>query len=341
MSKTTQQATATMARPVYYAAGVDGIPLPIVDLSNPVFQCHFAPPELEQIQRDSMENWERGRHTPRLLLKLIARRSILMRGTLEAARGNLSGMATYFQKMGPELLKTPLAGKLDHKLVNFIGPICMRLRLQTIARFLADDLARATNLLPPSPIWLLNIGGGAASDTLNALILLVQERPESLRRRRINIRVLDTDDDAPQFGGRCLEALQSPAAPLAGLDIDYRVLHYDWVGSFRLREWLQSWQVDQSIVVASSEGALFEYGDDEDIVANLERLRQHTPAAATMVGSIFRDDDFTRTVKRLARFNIRPRNLMSFEALARRAGWLITRHDDANPMTIVVALAKA
>ncbi len=339
MIKTTDQATAVSDRPVYYAVDNDGIPLPIVDLSNPVFQCQLAPDELEQIQRDSMENWERGRHTPRLLLKLIARRSILMRGTLEAARGNLSGMATYFQKLGSQLLKTPLAGKLDRKLVNFIGPVCMRLRLQTIARFLADDLARATNLLPRAPIWLLNIGGGAASDTLNALILLAQERPESLRQRRINIRVLDTDDDAPQFGGRCLEALQSPAAPLAALDIDYRALHYDWVGSFRLREWLQSWQVDQSIVVASSEGALFEYGSDEDIVANLERLRDHTPTAASMVGSIFRDDDFTRTVKRLARFNIRPRSLESFDAVVRRAGWSITRHDDTNPMSIVVTLA--
>lgn len=341
MIKTTEQATAVSTRPVYYAAGIDGIPLPIIDLSNPLFQCQLAPTELEQIQRTSMENWERGRHTPRLLLKLIAHRSILMRGTLAAARGNLSGMATYFQKLGAELLKTPLAGKLDHKLVNFIGPVCMRLRLQTIARFLADELARAANLLPQAPVWLLNIGGGAASDTLNALILLAQEHPEALQRRRINIRVLDTDDDAPHFGGRCLDALQSPAAPLAGLDIDYRVLHYDWVGSFRLREWLQSWQVDQSVVVASSEGALFEYGEDEDIVANLERLRQHTPAAATMVGSIFRDDDFTRAVKRLSRFTVRPRSLESFDAIVRRAGWSITRHDNANPMSMVVALAKA
>ena len=56
-----------------------------------------------------------------------------------------------------------------------------------------------------------------------------------------------------------------------------------------LRELLDSFK-GSPIVAASSEGALFEYGSDEEISANLHVLREGTPANTIIAGSLTRAD---------------------------------------------------
>jgi hypothetical protein len=80
---------------------------------------------------------------------------------------------------------------------------------------------------PGDPLLLLNIGGGSAIDSLNALLLLHRERPGSLADRGIRIYVLDLDTAGPTFGARALAALQAEGAPLHGLDIRLTHVPYD------------------------------------------------------------------------------------------------------------------
>jgi hypothetical protein len=77
-----------------------------------------------------------------------------------------------------------------------------------------------------------------------------------------------------------------------------------------------------SVVAASSEGALFDYGSDGAIVENLAALHGLVP---TISGSVTRDDEMTRLVLRETTFAVRPLGLPAFTALAARAGWRIDR----------------
>jgi hypothetical protein len=94
------------------------------------------------------------------------------------------------------------------------------------------------------------------------------------------------------------------------------------------------------VTAASSEGALFEYGSDEDIVANLQVLRGATGAGSFIVGSVTRDDPEGRRLRAMSRIPVRPRGLARFGELAGRAGWRVETAVEL-PFTDVVRLARA
>jgi hypothetical protein len=93
----------------------------------------------------------------------------------------------------------------------------LRLRTQQVARLIADGVAAELAKAVAAPLHLINIAGGPAIDSLNALILL-NKREASLLRRPIVIHVLDLDDAGPFFGNNALTALKADSGPLAGLD---------------------------------------------------------------------------------------------------------------------------
>jgi len=80
-----------------------------------------------------------------------------------------------------------------------------------------------------------------------------------------------------------------------------------------------------AVVAASSEGALFEYGSDEAIIANLTALRAGGTGARLVAGSVTRADESRRRMIALTRFNLVPRGLDGFAPLAERAGFTIAR----------------
>src|SRR5262249_59657568 len=108
-----------------------------------------------------------------------------------------------------------------------------RLRLQAAAGLLAESLVPAL-AARPGPLHLLNIGGGPAIDSLNALLLLRRDHPERLAGRPVRIHVLDIDAEGPAFGARALAAVQAPGASLEGLDAGLAHVAYDWNESHRL-----------------------------------------------------------------------------------------------------------
>ncbi len=194
-----------------------------------------------------------------------------MRGLMGANGTFMSGMNTYMLKLGPDNLNKSFFSDIDRMIAGSPAGLFMRLRLQDIVRLLAEALIPILDSRPNATLRLLNIGGGPAIDSLNALIVIRKNRPALLAGRKIHIHSLDLDTFGPNFGARALTSLQAESSPLHGLDIDFTHINYNWSNSDTLREYIKSLD-GENIFAASSEGALFEYGSDDDISGNLQAL---------------------------------------------------------------------
>jgi len=87
----------------------------------------------------------------------------------------------------------------------------VRLRLQDMAYLMADTLVSALAEDPNRPPHFVNIAGVPAADSLNTLIVLNNNRPESLAQRQVFIDVLDFDEGGSAFGKAALAALSEEA----------------------------------------------------------------------------------------------------------------------------------
>jgi hypothetical protein len=168
----------------------------------------------------------------------------------------------------------------------------------------------------------LNIGGGAGADSWNALMLLLAAHPELVAGRTAAIAVLDVDVAGAAFGKEAVGTLQAPGGPLSRIALQFQYVTYDWSDAPRLAAILASLPGD-AVCAVSSEGALFEYGTDQQIVENLRGLRLATPAAATIVGTVTRDSAATRASRASTRVTTVPRSIEAFRNLASAAGWQI------------------
>ena len=158
--------------------------------------------------------------------------------------------------------------------------------------------------------------------------------------------MFDLDQAGPSFGARALAALLAEGAPLHGLAATFDYVRYDWSNTTGLRKVLDTLG-DGNVVAGSTEGGLFEFASDGDIVANLSVLRDCTPDDFVMVGPVVRDvDTIDPRLKALETVEDRPGirflGLAAFRKLAQRAGWVIGQvSDDLNPIHDVVSLRKA
>ena len=328
---------------VCYAVTRGGLELPVVDVTLPAFALNLTDQALADLTAAFVRDEARRARLPgflqRLILRLVLKGSTLGRGVLAAEGTYLTGMNTYLMKIGADNLGGGYTGRIDRQIASALPPLAVRLRLRDMARLLADGLAPALAARPREPLRLLNIAGGPAADSLNALLVLQQEHPEWLRERPVRIQVLDGDDEGPEFGARALAALRAAGAPLHGTQVDFERVAYDWGEVSALRRHLGVAE-GCAIVAASSEGGLFEYGSDEEIVANLEALREGMPPDGLVVGSVTRAFGPAQQVKSSTRVATRPRTLEGFTALAHRSGWTVARALEA-PFSYNVSLRKA
>jgi hypothetical protein len=203
-----------------------------------------------------------------------------------------------------------------------------------VARLLADALAERLAARPDGPVHVLNIGGGPAADSFNALVHLRREHPGLLTGRRVTIHVLDVDPAGPAFGARALAALQGEGGPLAGTDAALRHVAYDWTDAAQLRRILAGLDAGDGLVAASTEGALFDYASDGDIAANLTVLRDRTPPDFAIVGSVPQsartlDPRLLATEELPGRPAVRYLGIDAFGPLARSAGWKVVKRLDS------------
>ncbi len=313
---------------VCYAVTSQGIELPVVDVTHPAFQLSISDAEL----RTRVENFVReGPPLGRLpkpirsfVLRLLLRGSFLADG-IQRSRGSfMNGMDTYLLKLGPEMLGRAYSKPIDRKIAESLPALGVRLRLQDMARLAADTLSPALAAASGRPLHFVNIAGGPAIDSLNALILLNSEHPGILDGRPVSIDVLDLDDAGPAFGRAAVNALTSAGGPLRGLSIDFRHVRYDWANAAELKRLLNSSQANGPITFAESEGGLFEYGSDHEVKTNLEALRS-SPEVLAVAGSVTRADGPTRQLHQDNPTALHPRGLPAFRDLVRGAGWNVDR----------------
>lgn len=311
---------------VSYAVTDDGLELPVIDVTHPAFAIAPTEAELEALEAQLREMMARQRDATeeqRAAMRAFLETSTIGRGMLAGTGTFLSGLSTYLMKIGPDNLGA-WAIDLDRNIARALGPTSMRMRLQNVVAFMTEALAPALAAAPRAPLHLVNIAGGPAIDSLNALIVLRRDRPPGLEGRPIHIHVFDQDTAGPHFGARALEALRAPGAKLHGLDVTFRHVPYNWRETDTLARELGALDLDRAVWAASSEGGLFEYGSDEEIVANLKVLRA-AGKGGTVSGTVTRDDGPVAVSRQASYFATIPRTLAVFEAIAEKAGWKVDR----------------
>ena len=313
---------------VCYAVTDDGLELPVVDVTHPAFEAALSEERLQALAEHFLREQRRFAKLPRwirrVMLRFFMRGSRIGRGLRRADGHFLDGMTTYLFKLGPKNLGS-YAVPVDRRILMSLPAVSVRLRLADMARLLADGLAPRLAANASRPLYFLNIAGGPAIDSLNALLVLYRERADLLANRRIKVHVLDADQQGPAFGARALQALQAPGAPLTGLGIVFDHSRYDWRDASGLTPALEDAQRAGAQLVVSSEGGLFEYGSDDDILANLRALRQGADPDVFVVGSVTRDDQIIQTLKLTSTAATQPRGLPLFTELVAKAGWQVAR----------------
>ena len=317
---------------MFYAESADGIELPVVDVTHPSFALPVGRPEaIDRIERYAQAERRRGRlrqWARRRFYGYFLKRSVLGRALMGAAGTFLPGMPTYLLKLGPDHLGAGYAQEIDRRIAGSPPALAMRLRLLDVVTLLAEGIAPSLAADATAPLHFVNIGGGPASDCLNALILLRRDHAGSLEGRKVRIHVFDRDDGGPLFGARALEALRSEGGPLRGLDITLEHVRYDWTDTTVLDTGLAAMTRDGGLVACSSEGALFDYGSDEEIRANLASIRRGTRAGTIVVGTVTRAARARglgareRSPHRVA---VIPRTFEEFETLVHSAGWRVEK----------------
>lgn len=234
---------------VSYVWTEDGIELSVIDVTHAAFAEKAGGDTLAALSKEFLDL--QGKHP--FIRRLLSKRSIVLRAMTSASGTFLAGMATYVGKLGPAALGRGYSGFVDRKVAAGIGSVSFRLRLRDMADRMAEELAPRLAARQGRPLRLLNIGGGPAMDSLNALILIRKSAPESLGGRRIFIRVLDVDTAGPAFGSRATEALCGENAPLHGVSVSFDRVEYDWTRPSDLHQAVGKIGEDD-VAIGSTEG---------------------------------------------------------------------------------------
>jgi hypothetical protein len=313
---------------VHYALTIDGLELPVVDVTHPAFTLDITDTEQRALTEKFLNERSPFSSLPtplrNALLGFFLRGSILAHGIRQAQDTFMSGMHTYLLKLGPKMLGSAYAKPIDRRIASSLPVLAVRWRLQDVAQLMAETLFPQLDKQPMVPLHFLNIAGGPAIDSLNTLILLRNRNPEVFGKRRTSIDVLDLDNSGPYFGASALTSLSEEGGPLHGLQIAFRHVRYDWRRSEDLKPILNEARAKSALVICSSEGGLFEYGSDEEIQSNLKVLRE-SPQVVSVVGSVTRADEPAQRLRQMGRAATRPRGLELFRRLIAETGWKVAR----------------
>jgi hypothetical protein len=330
--------------PICYAMSEASERLPVIDITHPAFAVEPSEAEIERMTREFIAENQQPRVVPEAIREAL-RQSRLGRDLIAASGSFLSGMATYLLKLGPDNLGEE-AHPLDKRIAASLPAFMTRVRLQDVSRLLAEGVAHLSSAETADPadrrrpLRFINIAGGPAADSWNALIHLRATQPDLLVDRNITIAVLDIDTHGPAFGARAIDALRAPDAPLHGLDLGLRHVSYDWSrAADHLPAILDDLGAQDAACAISSEGGLFQYGSDADIIANLAALHAATPADAIVAGSVTRDDEAARLAQAASGVPTRPLSRQALQQLADTAGWSVA-HVIERPFVYNVRLVK-
>ena len=164
---------------VVFATTADGLRLPVIDVTHQAFAVPDDPATLAA-SRDAFVAWDRrNRRAPafvtRLLVRLAARRSLLLRKILDFGQR----ISRQHLDLHPQARRGPPAARLrrpDRPQGRGGSPhmALVRLRMQQIAKLHGGGASRAARGRTGCAARLVNIAGGPALDSINTLIVLAR-----------------------------------------------------------------------------------------------------------------------------------------------------------------------
>ena len=327
---------------VTWSSGSETLPIAVIDVTDPSFALEDTAASRATLDASFLEEERRQSRKPRFIMNLMlragARQSRLLHSLVHPSADYFDGLTTYIVKLGPDHLPPGFNTALDRKVVSTPHVTSIRVRLQQCAYLMADRLTGILESLPATPLHLFNVAGGTAIDSLNALIVLSERRPELLQRP-IRIFVMDIDTIGPSFGALATAALKQEGHALSGIDVQLLHEAYDWNDARPLGLKIEQSRKQEAIVAVSAEGGLFEYGNDQAVVANLKAMTGNGSAATVVVGSVTRSGAARKASMQRANFKLYPRTMEQFDSLARQAGFEATRVEES-PISYQVLLER-
>jgi hypothetical protein len=332
-----------------YAFTGNGVELPVLDITHPLFYNSIDEVKLKEMLKHAEINAEKTaekfNRMPAFIMKFLAKRSFTVAELLQSKGDNayLSGVSTLMLKLGPNLIGKGRKRFLDRLAAKGIGGIVLRMRLRDLSKCQAKALVPILRKSPDKNLCMINIAGGAASDTINTLFLILQEDPLLLKNRKIEIYVLDIDSFGPAFAAECFSVLKLPAGQFNNLNISFRHIQYDWNNTSILNKLLS--ERKEWLIACSSEGGLFEYCSEEVIDKNLDTIYNNSNSEIIITGSLLHDIenvDAGIIASLKISTNIKPRflGLAGLKYLCKNA-WTIESIMEGNPRYLVFCLSKA
>jgi len=332
-----------------YAFTLNGVELPVLDITHPLFSKCTDEKVLEKllpyVEKNAEKNAGKFNKIHPFIKKYLAKRSFAMAELLQMddESSYASGITTLLMKLGPDLIGKGKKRFWDRQVNKGFGSLVIRMRIRDISRVQAEALIPLLIKSPGKDLCFINIAGGAASDSINALFLVQKEDPELLKKRTIEINVLDIDTFGPSFAERSITALKEHGGRFNGLDISLMHINYDWNSTEKLAEFFS--ERKKWLQVCSSEGGLFEYCSNEVIIKNLDTIHNHSNDDIIVAGSLLHDikevDAGIIAALKIST-NIKPR-FLGIEGLKRIAElnhWKITDTRPGNPRYMVFTLKK-
>ncbi len=321
---------------ILYAAFENDIKIPILDITHPLFNSSIDEQAYHLGCLKSARSIETLKKMPGFIRNIFVKMS-------NVDNSHLSGMRTLLYKLGPDLsrgVKLSFRDKWAVKQTSFMG---LRIRLRDLCRRQSRILQPQLKLFPERNLCFFSIAGGAATDSINTLILIQESDPELLKGRKIEINILDIDTYGPNFAKRCIDVLKQPGERFHGLNITLNIIHYDWSQPEALLK--MSSERSKWIQLCSSEGGLFEYGSDSEIIENLNYFFTNSPADARVAGSLIFDRahvnpgylGFTEFIG----VKIRYLGLEGLQRILAQTSWVLEESHDIEAIYTVFSLKKA
>jgi len=272
-----------------YAFTDSGAELPVLDITHPLFIASVDDADIDLLIRNSPHQAQRIKEMPDYVKRFLGKRSVIMGGIYlkDSKDLYLNGMSTLMSKMGPYLIGGGWKTFFDRNFSMSLSPLSMRMRLRDTCRLQKDALLPQLKANLQKKLCFVNIAGGTANDSINTLILILKEDPTLLKNRKTEITILDSDTFGPNYARRCIKSLREPEGKFNGLEIACHHIKYNWNNTNKLSQLLSEKQ--DCIVLASSEGGLFEYGSDEAIISNLNALYEKSQADIKIAGDVILD----------------------------------------------------
>jgi hypothetical protein len=163
-----------------------------------------------------------------------------------------------------------------------------------------------------------------------------------LKERNIEINILDIDTYGPNFAKQCIEALKEPNAYFHGLDISFRHIQNNWSNTQKLSDLLS--ERKDWIQIYVSEGGLFEYGSDKEIIENLNIVYDNSVDDMQIVGSLLFDKDSMNPamieLRKITGVTSSLIGIEGFKGILKNTNWILDRITDDGTMYFIFTLKK-